>query len=77
MNAIDQAYQHLNVMRADDPSRVIIMGLLDEIESLIGSGARAVRNERAVCQAIAARYGGRDAEAIAEMIGARSFQPNN
>jgi len=34
---------------------------------------RAARDERAVCQMIAASYGGNDAEEIAELIGSRNF----
>lgn len=74
MTIIDRACQHLDVVSASDPSRVIIMDLLDEIERIIGLADRAARNERAECQEIAARYGGNDAENIAEMIGARSFE---
>lgn len=73
MNVVDRACLHLDAVPASDPSRVIVMDLLDEIERLIGLGDRAARNERATCQEIAARYGGRDAEEIAELIGSRNF----
>lgn len=73
MNVVDRACQHLDATSASDPARVIIMDLLDEIEHLIGLVERAARNERAECLEIAARFGGDDAENIAEMIGARSF----
>lgn len=46
----------------------------DEVERRVAAAAdRAARQERAECQEIAARYGGDDAENIAEMIGARNF----
>lgn len=35
--------------------------------------AALIRAERGACAEIAARYGGRDAEAIAEQIGRRNF----
>jgi len=73
MNVIARACRHLDAMRADDPSRVVIMDMLDEIERQIGLVDSAARNERATCQEIAARYGGSDAEAIAELIGERDF----
>lgn len=73
MTVIDRACEHLDAVSASDPSRVVIMDLLDEIERMIGLADRAARNERAECLEIAARYGGSDAEEIAEMIGARSF----
>lgn len=73
MNVVDRACEFLDATPASHPSRVIIMDLLDEIERMIGLADRAARNERAVCQEIAARYGGRDAEEIAEMIGARNL----
>lgn len=73
MNVVDRACQHLDATSASDPARIIIMDLLDEIERMIGLADRAAKNERAECQEIAARYGGDDAENIAEMIGARSF----
>ena len=34
----------------------------------------AVKSERASCQELAARYGGHDADAIAELIGQRNFK---
>jgi hypothetical protein len=34
---------------------------------------QAVRRERGICQELAARYGGSDAEEIAELIGSRNF----
>lgn len=36
--------------------------------------ANALRAERTACLGIAAGYGGRDAQEIADLIGARSFQ---
>lgn len=72
-NVVDRACEHLDRISGGDPSRVIIMDLLDEIERMIGLADRAARNERAECQEIAARYGGDDAENIAELIGARGF----
>lgn len=73
MNVIDRACEFLDATSASDPSRPIIMDLLDEIERMIGLADRAAQNERAACLELAARYGGRDADEIAEMIGARSF----
>jgi hypothetical protein len=35
--------------------------------------AHEIKQERAACQELAARYGGRDAEEIAELIGQRNF----
>lgn len=74
MNVVDRACSHLDATLASDPSRVIIMDLLDEIERLIGLGDRAARTERGICQELAARYGGRDADQIAEMIGQRNLK---
>ena len=36
--------------------------------------AELIRNERGECQRIAAQYGGKDAEEIAELIGKRNFE---
>lgn len=35
---------------------------------------KAAKAERGTCQELAARYGGNDAEAIAELIGQRNFK---
>lgn len=43
-------------------------------EELVEWVARAIRNERKNCQIIALEYGGRDADAIGEMIGERNFR---
>lgn len=53
MNVTDRACQHLDDTRHDDPSRAIIMDLLDEIEMLIERLDRATFNEREACAKIA------------------------
>lgn len=47
-----------------------VMAAEDEIADAI---RQAIRHERSECMALALHYGGRDAEEIAELIGARNF----
>jgi NaMN:DMB phosphoribosyltransferase len=62
--------RHLQIVMHDWPKDA----KQNTIDHVLAALEEQRRHERGECQEIAARYGGRDAEAIAEMIGARNFK---
>lgn len=51
--------------------------LIVEADSVEEAILQAIRYERSQCQELAARYGGRDAEELADLIGQRSFRKHS
>lgn len=60
---------HLQIVMHDWPKDA----KQNTIDHVLAALQEQRRHERGVCLEIAARYGGRDAEEIAEMIGQRNF----
>lgn len=65
---------HETVMCDPDKLGAEIFNDLMASQAEIAAAIRAaIRHERAQCARIAAEYGGRDAQEIADLIGARNF----
>lgn len=62
--------RHLQIVMHDWPKEA----KQNTIDHVVAALNEQRRHERSACQELAARYGGRDAEEIAELIGQRSFQ---
>lgn len=61
---------HLQIVMHDWPKE----SKQNTIDHVLAALKEQRRHERGACQEIAARYGGKDADEIAELIGERNFK---